>query len=140
MAQHPGDGSIWAFAKRDSFNNINALHFTESAGGFLVSWIKTDYISTSSDGNNGPGGEYPFLAAAADPTRSAILLAYQSHANQIVFIDSLYQIMNGIFLKESSGTIAQIGTTGTKSFIPFAAPLERAAQFGFSVLGNGTIW
>src|SRR5207249_768477 len=88
----------------------------------------------------GPEGEFPFLAAAADPTRNAILLAYQSHPNQIIFIDPLFQIMNAIFLKESNATVAQISSTGGKSFVPLPAPFERAAQFGFSVLSDGTIW
>src|SRR5262249_54148338 len=30
MAQHPADGSIWGFLKRDSFTQISALHFTEA--------------------------------------------------------------------------------------------------------------
>ncbi len=140
MAQHPADGSIWAFAKRDSFNNINALHLTETASGFLVDWINPGYITVSGDGNNGPEVEFPFLSAAADPTRNAVLLAYQSHPYQIVFIDPLFNYTNGIFLKESNSTIAQIGSDGAKSFIPFNTTMERAAQFGFSVLADGTIW
>lgn len=140
LAQHPTDASIWVFAKRDSFCNINALHFTETTSGFVVDWINTSYITVTNDGNNGPEGEFPFLAAAADPSRNAILLAYQSHPYQIVFIDPLFQIMNAIFLKESYATVAQISSTGGKSFIPFPAPFERAVQFGFSVLSDGTIW
>jgi len=140
MAQHPADGSIWSFAKRDSFNNINALHFTETTSGFVVDWINPGYITFTNDGNNGPEGEFPFLVAAADPTRSAILLAYQSHPYQIVFIDPLYNLMNAIFLKESNGTIAQVGADGTKTFIPFPSAIEREVQFGFSVLSDGTIW
>jgi len=48
--------------------------------------------------------------------------------------------MNAIFLKESNGAVAQIGPSGGKSFIPFPARLERAVQFGFSVLTDGTIY
>lgn len=140
MAQHPADGSLWAFAKRDSFSNISALHFTETTNGLAIDWVNPGFIAVTSDGDNGPEGEFPFLAAAADPTRNAILLGYQSHPYQIVFVDPLFNYTNGIFLKESNATIAQISANGDKSFIPFPTRMEREVQFGFSVLPDGTIW
>src|SRR2546422_8040277 len=45
----------------------------------VLDWINPAYISASVDGDNGPEGEFPFLTAAADPTRNAILLAYESY-------------------------------------------------------------
>src|SRR5260370_1922737 len=48
--------------------------------------------------------------------------------------------MNSIFLKEAYATVAQVGATGSKTFIPFPNYMERGVQFGFSVLSNGTLW
>jgi Bacterial Ig domain len=144
MAQHPTDGSIWAFAKRDAFHQIIALHFTESGGNITLDWTKPDYIaqSTSSpvpnnDGINGPETEFPFLSAIADSTRSAILLAYQRNEYQILFTD--YASGSGA-LKEATAAIAQIASDGSKTFIGFPTYMERQQQFGFSVLADGTLW
>jgi hypothetical protein len=141
MAQHPADGSIWGFVKRDSFDSISALHFTESSNDFSIDWINPGYITRAADGNNGPEGEFPFLTATADPTRNAILLAYQSNQDQIIYIDPLYGSMsNNIFLKQAYATIAQVSADGSKTFIPFQTYMERCIQFGMSVLSDGTIW
>jgi len=143
IAQHPVDGSIWAFVKRDSFNNISALHFTEGAGGITLDWVNANYINYSNlDPNfsNDPEGEFPFLAAAADPTRNAILLAYQTFLDRSVFTDPIYGDGNMIFLKEAPATVAQIAPDGSKTFIPFNSYMERCEQFGLSVLSDGTIY
>jgi len=140
IAQHPADSSIWLFSKRDAFDDIIALHFTESGGTLSLDWTRPDYIDALTDGNNSPQGELPFLAAVADPTRNAILLAYQSQQSQFVFIDPLYNDMNQIALKEAFATVAQISANGFKTFMPFQTYLERDVQFGFSVLPDGTIW
>ena len=140
MAQHPADNSIWAFIKRDSFTQISALHFTETANDFTLDWINPYYITQAADGDNGPEGEFPFLAAAADSTRNAILLAYQSYHDQSVFTDPLYGSMNSIFLKQANAAIAQVGADGSKTFVPFRAYMERCIQFGMSVLSDGAIW
>jgi hypothetical protein len=126
--------------KRDSFSNINALHFTESSNDFVIDWITPDYITKLADGANGPQAEFPFLAAASDPTRNAILLAYQTDQFHFVFVDPLLNDMNSIFLKEAYATIAQILPDGSKTFIPFQTYMERDVQFGMSVLSDGTIW
>ncbi len=140
MAQHPVDGSIWSFVKRDSFAQISALHFSETANDFVVDWIKTDYITYAADGDNGPEGEFPFLTAAADPTRNAILLAFQSYRERVVFVDPLFGSGNMIFLKEAPATIAQIKADASRTFIPFPTYMERGVQFGMSALADGTIW
>lgn len=141
MAQHPADGSIWAFLKRDSYANITALHFTEGGGDVNLDAITLSYISQNADGINGPEGEFPYLTASPDPTRNAILLAYQDYQYQFVFIDPLYGSMsNNIFLKQARVSIAQIAADGTKSYIPFQNYTERTTQFGMSVLPDGTIW
>jgi hypothetical protein len=140
MAQHPADGSVWMFVKEDTWHQIVALHFTEGASTFSFDWVNPSFITQTADGNNGPEGEFPWLALAADPSRNAILLAYQSAQYQYVFIDPLYGSMNSIFLKQAYATIAQIGADGIKSFIPFQTYMERLEQFGMSVLSDGTIW
>jgi hypothetical protein len=140
MAQHPADGSIWVFSKRDAFDDIIALHFTEAGGAVSLDWSKPDYIDALADGTNSPQGEFPFLAATADPTRNAILLAYQAQQSQFVFIDPLFNDMNAIALKAAYATVAQISADGSKLFVPFQTYMERDVQFGFSVLSDGTIW
>src|SRR5207245_1420490 len=83
----------------------------------------------------------PYLAASPDPTRNAILLAYQDQQYQIVFIDPLYgNLSNDMFLKQSHASVAQIGADGSKTFIPSQINIERVSQFGMSVLSDGTIW
>src|SRR5262249_30147162 len=139
MAQHPADGSVWAFDKRDSFHELIAFHFTETAGSFTLDWIRNGFISQVTDGANGPQSEFPFLSAVADPTRNAILLAYQTDQARLVFSDAALG-MSGVFLKEATATIAQIAADGTKTFIPFPNYMERDFQFGFSVLPDGTLW
>jgi hypothetical protein len=140
LAQHPADGSIWSFVKRDSFNNINALHFTETQNGIQLDWTNTGFVTPSTDGVNSPQAEFPFLAAFGDPTRNAILLAYQTNQYQMVFIDPLLNQMNSIFLKQAYATVAQVAPDGSKAFIPFPNYMERGEQFGFSVLPDGTLW
>ena len=141
LAQHPADGSMWAFVKRDSFSNISALHFTEATNDFVLDWINTGFITQNADGNNGPESEFPYLAASPDTTRNAILLAYQSYQYQMVFVDPLYgNLANNIFLKQAYATIAQIGVDGSKTFIPFQTYMERLTAFGMSILSDGTIW
>ncbi len=140
MAQHPADGSIWAFMKVDASSAIIALHFSEAANDVVLDWINPGFITQAADGDNGPETEFPFLTAAADSTRTAILLAYQSHPYEFVYIDPLYGSMNSIFLKQAYATIAQISADGTKTFIPFQTYMERLLQFGISVLSDGTIW
>src|SRR3989442_11879165 len=87
MAQHPLDKSIWAFSKRDGFYDLIAFHFTELSNNIVLDWTKADYINPTNDGINGPQGEFPFLPAVSDPTRNAILLAYQTNQFQIVYVD-----------------------------------------------------
>src|SRR5207249_7553993 len=112
MAQHPADGSLWLFYEQDSTSRIGALHFTESPGGLTLNWSNLDYIYYSASDPNFPNnadGEWPFLAAAPDPTRNAIQLAYQSKyldtwGEKFVYVDPLFGgssgNKNGIFLRE----------------------------------------
>lgn len=140
MAQHPTDGGVWMFVKEDTSSAIEALHFSEAANDFVLDSINAGFITQATDGDNGPETEFPFLAAVPDPTRNAILLAYQSRPYQFVFIDPLYGSMNSIFLKQAYATVAQISANGTKAFIPFQTYMERVTRFGMSVLSDGTIW
>jgi hypothetical protein len=139
LAQHPADGSVWAFDKRDSFHEIIALHFTETSNNLALDWISPGFISQSADGNNGPQTEFPYLSAVADPVRNAIQLAYQNPVQRTVYLDT-YNGMSGIFLKEAMATIATIAANGTKTFTPVPVYMERDVQFGFSVLPDGTMW
>ena len=146
LAQHPADDSIWAFVKRDGFAQIIALHFTESSGGLTLDWSKANYIadpecsytteSCYNDGDDGPEPEFPYLAAVADSSRNAILLAYQRYDYHVFSFDST----TGSFYKEATVAIAQVAPDGTKSFITFPNYIERVNQFGFAVLADGTLW
>lgn len=146
MAQHPADGSIWVFAKRDSFQEIIALHFTEASGTLSLDWTNAGYIAQPTcsyptepcynDGINGPEGEFPFLSAIPDPTRNAILLAYQRNDYQFVFSNPAF---TNDSVKEATVAIAQIASNASKTFIAFPSYIERIQQFGFSVLPNGDL-
>lgn len=140
IAQQPGDGSIWIFVKRDSFHQLSALHLSETSGGFTIDWIRPAFIDVAADGNNGPEGEFPFLVAAPDSSRNAILLAYQRYDDRAVFMDPLYGSMNRIFLKDAPGAIAIISPDASKSFLSFPSSIERCSQFAMSVLTDGSIW
>jgi hypothetical protein len=141
IAQHPADGSIWAFLKRDSFTQISALHLTEVTNDISVDSITSGYITQNTDGSNGPEGEFPYLAASPDPTRNAILLGYQDYQYQILFVDPLFSTGgNGIFLKQAPVSIAVISADASKTFISFPNYIERETLFAMSVLSDGTIW
>src|SRR5262249_27778593 len=129
IAQHPIDNSVWVFFKRDSFAQIGAIHLTETTNDVTIDWMNEAFISQPIDGDNGPEPEFPFLVAAADSTRSRILLGYQGYRDQIVFVDDLYGSGNSIFVKKSPALIAQIAADGAKSFITAPVSMERGVQF-----------
>lgn len=149
IAQHPTDNSVWVFQKRDGTSYIMALRFFEDSSGIHLDWINDHFIAVNTalgyvqDGNNGPEVEFPSLVATPDPSRNAILLAYQSHKSQFVFVDPLFQgnvgNTNQIFLKQAPINIAKIGVNGTKDFITTGVMTERIREFGFNVDPNGTI-
>lgn len=146
MAQHPGDGSIWMFFKRDSYHEISALHLTETLEGVTLDWVKTDFIGRKEVGHN-PEGEYPYLAAAADPNNNAIVLAYQNSRSDVMYVtDGDGIIINGscsrypsyrmepyFFAKRSSVSIVRVAADGRKSFMDFPGNIERTQEFGLSV-------
>ena len=141
IAQHPTDSSVWVFLKRDSFSQISALRFTEVTNDVSLDSVTPGYITTNADGNNGPEMEFPFLDASPDPTRNAILLAYQSYANQILFVDPIYgSLSNNIYLKQSLVSVAVIQANAAKTVIPFPNYIERVTLFGMTVQSDGTIW
>ena len=140
LAQHPVDGSVWAFSKRDSFTNIAAVHLREQGSGLAVDWTQPAFISWAADGASGVQVELPFVTAVPDPSRGAILLAYQTRQEQILFVDPLLRDGNSIFVKQAGLTVARIDAAGGKQFLnaPFTA--ERGVQFGLSVHADGAIW
>lgn len=140
IAQHPVDDSIWVFSKRDSFYNIAALHLREQSGALSLDWKQTAFISWTADGVNGVQNEFPYLSAVPDPTRNAILLAYQTKQEQFVFVDPLLNDGNSIFLKKAVLTVARIDAAGGKQFFPTPFSAERGVQFGLSALPDGAIW
>lgn len=149
LVQHPSDGSIWAFLKRDSYHEISALHLTETAEGITLDWVKTDFIGRK-DGRHEPEGEYPYLVAVADSGDGSIVLAYQNNRSEILYVtDGDGNMLNGncrqqaggqidpyFFAKRSSVSIVRIADDGEKTFRDFPAFVERTHEFGLSLTGR----
>jgi hypothetical protein len=145
LVQHPADGSIWTFFKRDSYHEISALHLTETAKGIQLDWIKPDFIGRN-DGGHEPEGEFPYLAAVADSVHKTIILAYQNNRYEIMYVtDGDGNIVNGncgqgsfhrmepyFFAKRSRVSIMRVTADGRKTFQDFPGFVERAQEFGLS--------
>lgn len=116
LAQHPVDGSIWAFSKGDSFSNIEVIHLNESANGLVMDWFEHAFISHD-DGFDGPEGELPALLTAVDAVNGKLLLAYQNEDAQFFSVTP--------FIKGARVSIAQIGVDGSRNFINFPSYVER---------------
>ncbi|RNC67960.1 MAG: hypothetical protein ED859_12150 [Desulfuromonadales bacterium] len=146
LVQHPTDGSIWAFFKRDSYHEISALHLTETANEIKLDWIKPDFIGRK-DGGHEPEGEYPYLAAVADSGNNTIVLAYQNSRYEIMYVtDGDGNFLNGscgqgpyhrrepyFFAKRSLVSIVRVTADGRKTFQDFAGFVERTQEFGLSI-------
>jgi len=146
LAQHPADGSIWALFKRDSYHEITALHLTETAEGIRLDWIRPDFIGRK-DGGHGPEGEYPYLAAIADPSNNTIVLAYQNTRYEIMYVtDGDGNFLNGscgeerskrmepyFFAKRSLVSIVRVTSDGEKTYQDFSGFVERTQEFGLSL-------
>lgn len=129
LAQHPVDGSIWAFNKKDSQQRIGATHMTENANGLVVDWVNNDFINHTNDQPHGPSGELPSLIAIPDPWRGTIDLAYQNE-NQRIF--STVPFVKGAYV-----SVAQIAVDGRKNFIMFPRYVERVLELGLVVSPTG---
>lgn len=125
MAQHPADDSIWIFNDFDSTYRIGVTHLTEGPTGLKIDWWDQNFITQSDGVGNAPDPEHPQIVAAADPTRNAIQLAYESDNRQMISVSPLVTV--------SYPAIAQIKADKTKSFLPYPVWVERVEQFGFVV-------
>jgi hypothetical protein len=146
LVQHPADGSIWAFFKRDSYHEIGALHFTESETGIRLDWLNPHFIGREA-GMHEPEGEYPYLTALADSGHSTIILAYQNNRYDLMYVtDGDGNLLNGscrqaspqrlepyFFAKRARVSMATITADGGKSFEDGGVYVERAQEFGLSV-------
>ncbi len=143
LAQHPADGGIWAFFKRDSYHAISALRLTETPNGLQLDFIDPEFIGRG-DGVHAPEGEFPYLAAAVDPERDRLLLAYQN-ADQKIFqaADGAGNLTAGFcpppptgrlephaFNKGARISIAEISSEGRRKFLSFPVYIERVRPFG----------
>ncbi|MDO3376899.1 hypothetical protein [Geoalkalibacter halelectricus] len=151
LAQHPGDGSIWAFLKRDSYREISAIRLVEDGGRLRVERIVADFIDRRA-GLHTPESEFPYLAAVADLQRKVILLAYQNSRQQIFHVaDSEGNLVAGVcpepaggrlaphaFAKSAQISIAEIHADGRTSFVDLPAYTERVRPFGLAV--EDDIW
>lgn len=151
LVQHPADGSIWTFYKRDSYHELSAARLIEEAGRLRLDWLNPGFISKA-DGGNSPEGEYPYIIAAPDPQRNTIRLAYQNTQYNFLYIaDAQGNYINGscgdpgpgvlevnLFAKGAYVSVAEIAANGAKSFTVFPTYIERAWYFGLSV--SDGIW
>jgi len=131
LAQHPGDDSIWAFSKGDSFTTIWAIHLTETASGLRLDSTNSNFITQTADGPNGPEGELPYLTAVPDPSRNAIQLAYQNDQYKI--------FSTSPFVKGAFVSIAQISASAAKTFLTFPVYVERISALGLIAMPD-KIW
>lgn len=146
LAQHPADGSIWAFLKRDSYQEISAIVLRETADGISVSWTKTDFISQQ-DGEHAPDSEYPYLVAAPDGRRQSLRLAYQNKSSAVFYVADRHgrylggqcgKPMGGLldpslYIKGANLSIAEISANRKTSFLTLPVFVDAARYFGFSV-------
>lgn len=146
LAQHPADGSIWAFLKRDSYHEISTIVLRETADGIVVAWTKTDFISQK-DGDHGPDSEYPYLVAAPDSRRQSIRLAYQNRQSAVFYAaDRQGRYLSGqcgnpgpglldpsLYIKGARLSIAEITASQKTSFLELPVYVDAARYFGFSV-------
>lgn len=146
LAQHPADGGIWAFFKRDSYHQITAIHLTETAEGVRFDWMRPDFIGRN-DGGHEPEGEYPHLAAIADASSDTLVLAYQNKRHEILYVtDGDGNFLNGscgegrfkrmdpyFFAKRAMMSIVRITADSRKTYQDFPELIERTQEFGLSV-------
>ncbi len=130
IAQHPADGSIWAFNKKDSTQYIGATRFTEGPSGLTLTWHTDTFITHQAHDINGPSGELPAMVANPDPTRGVIALAYQNE--QCVLFSLSPNFVKGCYI-----SVAKITSAAAISFIPYNAYVERTREFAFSVDAGG---
>lgn len=130
LAQHPTDGGIWLFSNADTSGRIDAVRFIERGTTLEVSDQRANFITASQDALNAPDPENPVLAAAANPVKGTIDLAYQSADRR--FFGSGSQLMVG-----SRVAVARIAADGALSFT-LRAPVwaERVSPVGLMVV-NG---
>jgi len=125
IAQHPVDGSIWAFISRDSTGLIRAIHMTEVGDALRVDWTEREFLGHVDNNlidDASPNGEFPHMEAFPDATRGVIQLAYQS-AHQKIFTTSP-------FVKGAWITIAAIRPDRSKIFSFYQGWVERISVFG----------
>lgn len=149
LAQHPADGSIWAFLKRDSYHEITAMRLLEEAGGLKFDGLRTDFIDRR-QGPHAPESEFPYLAAVADLERKLILLAYQNVRRQIFHLSDAEGTLIGgtcpvpdagpvtahLFDKGAQLSVAEIAGDGGLSFVALPAYTERVRPFGLAADGG----
>ena len=131
VIQHPRDNGVWVFSKGDSFSRIAAMHLSEGAAGLSLDWVDNNFITTATDGMNGPEAELPYLATATDSATGEILLAYQNAQFQIFTASP--------FVKGAYVSIARIDPAGRKTFLNLSKYVERVSSLGLSSV-NGALW
>lgn len=129
MAQHPVDGSVWIFMKRDSYESIEAIRCVESGGDVTVTLFPA-IISQDANGDFGPEGELPHMVALANPKLSTVNLFYQQNVES----------PPGTIKKSCHLAVASINPNGTLgTFLSLAQWIERNAAFGAMVNRDGTL-
>jgi hypothetical protein len=132
LGQHPVDGSVWLFANPDAWGAIGVTHFTEAAGTLRVDWVDPYFLRDEEYGLNGPHGENPYLAVAADPTTNTLALAYQS-ADFKRFTNGTTEVAG------ARVAVARFPAAGGPTFSVAPVWAERVAGLGLIIAGGETL-
>src|SRR5919204_3409056 len=130
IAQHPADGTIWAFSTCDACGEIGTIHLTEGPSALTVDWTNEAFINDYKYGDDGPDPELPDVVAAPDASTGTIALAYQSaHRTSVPCMGTA-----GSYL-----AVARVAADGGKSFLSLPGSVERISDIGL-VVGPGETW
>jgi hypothetical protein len=128
LVQHPADGSIWLFNKRDSFHSLEAVHLSETASGLKVDWVDPLFINEREYGKDSVEAEFPAIMAIPDPTRNVIILAYGDNDFEMTTCGGT------CFRNATHVTVVAMAAEGTKwieATLPFT--IERTTRFGMAL-------
>jgi len=125
MAQHPVDGSIWAFLNRDGSGIMMAIHLSENESGVKIDWVNENFVQ----GKDAPDGEEPGLVAIPDNFRNKIWLAYPNQRVE-------YMGQSG---KSCQVSVIEISADGSKRVINYPHYMDYLS-FPAMVAGPDKIW
>ncbi len=134
LVQHPADGSIWLFNKRDSYHSMEMVHMIEMEAGIAVNWIDPLFINEMEHREDSVEAEFPGIVAIPDPVRKVIVLAYGDNRFEMTTCGGT------CFRKVTHVTVVIITADGTPFFETHSSfTIERTTRFGMALDGD-TLW